>query len=1092
MSLLSGILQSQAPAKQDATSTIQTLCLRLTSSTLVEDRRAAVMGLRSFARDYKEQVASNGLRGLITTLSNDKADEETVKFILETLLLLFDRKEGQQQESIDEDIALWLADEFTQKQGNIEILIELLRGYDFFVRLNCLKILQAILRYRPERTQDSFITTGGAIPALVEILDDKRDAIRNAAILLLIHVADGNTDIQKLICFEHAFSRVFGIIELEGGLVGGIIVEDCLELLSSLLAFNGTTQNDFRENGFMRSLANLLTLNNEEEVADYTYAQRNINIVRTLAVVRLFVLPGGSSTKENQKALFATGASEQVLNIAFSPKIELDVRAEALRACADLINGNEEQQRNFAGLQVPYLNPSEASSEQLNGEPPLVYVIEALLDLALLASSTEAFNARMGAVQCLESYFEGNGVIRTHFLKRAIEGHLNGEDETANILSTLIDFTPESRRDPYRIWFASVILLHLVYGMDEAKDELVALKWGDEEAGEEVVTAVQAISGNLIAALNNPESYDARIPVAYLMLLCSLFYEYNPAVDDFLSEGASLQSIVLSAIQQSADSNPLVQGLCALLLGIIYEFSSKDSPIPRKSVHSILGNRVGRDQYMLRLERLRRHPQVRDFEISPQWHAGKMGDPNVFFSHTFIDFMKDNFTRVLRAFDKDPGMETHRMTLNGMLEHGITMEKFESLQEQLAMKDADLTQVQNELLILQQKVAQHEQELSNSRQQSLTELQARDQQHQSDFAKIQADFKAALDQNQAESANIIATLEQEITRLQDEIESVRLAREHESQLIQARVKETIANIVAREEEKTVEAVNAANERFAIELTEEREKTQRQINGYLAQLDEVQRNFAALQKEYQDIQGRLQEAEGRAAKQLEELQNKHAELQEEYQITAENLRTVESRMADEGKSYHEQIDGLMEEVAHLEEAAARSQGAHKKELDALREELSKETDTLKEEAEKAKQEAETVKQQAEGLKQEAETSRQQAEQLKEESERLKEEAEKLRQEADKFKQEAENAKQEAERSKQEADKAKASLSVAEKSVKENSTKADELQTQLDDLLMVFADLEEKRAKDKARLKDLGQEVSDDEDDEDDEEEETATA
>src|SRR5690606_6317740 len=111
---------------------------------------------------------------------------------------------------------------------------------------------------------------------------------------------------------------------------------------------------------------------------------------------------------------------------------------------------------------------------------------------------------------------------RLHFLNRAIEGHLSDEEEPANILSTLIDFTPEARRDPYRTWFASVILLHLIYGLDDAKDMVTALKWGDEEAGEEVVTAVQAISGNLIAALNNPESYDVRIPVAYLMLLCSL------------------------------------------------------------------------------------------------------------------------------------------------------------------------------------------------------------------------------------------------------------------------------------------------------------------------------------------------------------------------------------------------------------------------------------------------------------------------------------------------------------------------------------------------------------------------------------------
>lgn len=217
-------------------------------------------------------------------------------------------------------------------------------------------------------------------------------------------------------------------------------------------------------------------------------------------------------------------------------------------------------------------------------------------------------------------------------------------DEPANVLSCLINFSPESRRDPYRIWFASVILLHLIYGLDAAKDLVTALKWGDEEAGEEVVTAVQAISGNLVAALLSPESYDARIPVAYLMLLCAWFYEYNPGVDDFLNEGSSLQTIVFSAISQNADSNPLVQGLCALLLGIIYEFSSKDSPVSRKSIHSILAARVGRDQYMLRLERLRRHPKVRDFEISPQWHIGKLGDPDVFFSHTFIDFLKDNFS----------------------------------------------------------------------------------------------------------------------------------------------------------------------------------------------------------------------------------------------------------------------------------------------------------------------------------------------------------------------------------------------------------------------------------------------------------------
>lgn len=95
MSLIPAFLQSaQAPPKQDATSTIQTLCLRLTTATLLEDRRAAILGLRSVARDYQELVASEGLRGLIATLNRDRDDVDSVKAVLETLLTLFVRDDA--------------------------------------------------------------------------------------------------------------------------------------------------------------------------------------------------------------------------------------------------------------------------------------------------------------------------------------------------------------------------------------------------------------------------------------------------------------------------------------------------------------------------------------------------------------------------------------------------------------------------------------------------------------------------------------------------------------------------------------------------------------------------------------------------------------------------------------------------------------------------------------------------------------------------------------------------------------------------------------------------------------------------------------
>ena len=89
-----GILQGQTPAKQTATDTISTLSSRLLSATLLEDRRAAILGLRSFAKQFPASVASGSLRGLISSLAKDVEDVDTVKVVLETLLMLFNPDEN--------------------------------------------------------------------------------------------------------------------------------------------------------------------------------------------------------------------------------------------------------------------------------------------------------------------------------------------------------------------------------------------------------------------------------------------------------------------------------------------------------------------------------------------------------------------------------------------------------------------------------------------------------------------------------------------------------------------------------------------------------------------------------------------------------------------------------------------------------------------------------------------------------------------------------------------------------------------------------------------------------------------------------------
>ena len=52
---------------------------------------------------------------------------------------------------------------------------------------------------------------------------------------------------QKIVAFENAFERLLSIVAIEGYSSGGIIVEDCLNLLLNLLRNNISNQNYFRE-----------------------------------------------------------------------------------------------------------------------------------------------------------------------------------------------------------------------------------------------------------------------------------------------------------------------------------------------------------------------------------------------------------------------------------------------------------------------------------------------------------------------------------------------------------------------------------------------------------------------------------------------------------------------------------------------------------------------------------------------------------------------------------------------------------------------------------------------------------------------------
>lgn len=721
------ILESQAPAKQNATTTISTLSGRLQSATLLEDRRAAILGLRSFAKVYPASVASGALRSLISCLNNDVEDVDTTKVILETLLMLFNPDESSPEAS--DDIALWLADEFTQRQENITALLDLLDAYDFFSRLYSLQLISAISSARPERTQECVYTAPLGVSRLVAVLEDKREAVRSEGLLLLTALTPSSPDLQKLVAFENAFDRIFGIIDSEGALThGGISVQDCLSLLANLLRMNVSNQSYFRETGSVKKLASLLSEAIREQdlpdgVPEWARPQRDKNVWGLLAVLRLFLVRGSLGTQANQMSFWQSGVLTQVLDIAFRESFDVPIRAEALVTGADLIRSNTSLQEGFAQRDV--LSPRQEVLQlngHANGQAPrsTVNVISGLLDLALAPSSTYAFDVRLSACECLKAYLCGHAAIRLHFLRRAIEGHTSDQVETDNIITILLD-DPESSHgvDPYRSWISAVLLFHLLYEDFDAKNIAMSVAEGDAENGEEVITCIQKLSSNLISGEQKHE--DPRVSIGYLMILCGWLYEDHDAVNDFLGEGSSVQSIV-QLITRNSPSRILVSGLCAFLLGIIYEFSTKDSPIPRATLHQILTTGLGREQYVDRITKLREHTMVRDFEVLHQGFASSLpgGLPEVYFDRTFVDFLKDNFSRVTRAVDRPPGIEV-AVVANG-IQKGVSRELVDSLKSQVDAAEQTIQKLESGKLTLERKLGQEQADHRKAKDSATVEL----------------------------------------------------------------------------------------------------------------------------------------------------------------------------------------------------------------------------------------------------------------------------------------------------------------------------------------------------------------------------------
>lgn len=792
------------------------------------------------------------------------------------------------------------------------------------------------------------------------MLDDPRDAVRNEGLVLLTNLSRSSSELQKLFVFEDAFTKVFGMIQADGGLLqGGVVVQDCLSLLANLVRFNASNQTNIREMGHIARVASLLPGGNkskkprfsQDEEDDWTSPQSDKNVWGLLAILRMFLVKGSAGTPQNQTAFQKHGLLRQLLNIAFDPATVMPIKIEALNTCADMIRGNPRLQEGFAQEQVrPMIEPVPNGASTPNGVRS-VYVIEALLNLVLTPAPNDLFNLRNAACECVRAYFYNHLQIREHFLNRAIGGHEEG-DETANALSILMAGPQGSEStDPYRLWFASTLIYHLIVGDIRSKNTLMQVKEGDAESGEEVVTCIQTLTANLVASLQLEE--DERISIAYLMLLTEWLFEDAAGVDDFLGEASSLQSLVQATLTPGEDRT-IIRGLCAALLGVIYEFSTRDSPVPRRELQPVLTTKLGREKYLDAISELRQHPLVRDFEVLPRTNDGGGSLPKVYFDEMFIDFLKDNFSRLTRAIDRNPNIEQHQS------HEGVDRDVVDALRNERDEKEQTIQELRTQLMTLEQNLgqeqAQHRKTQQAAEEQRTTLKKINDKLHDDldkEVAVKAREHKQAMLESENKYNLRVVDLNNKLQQASKEasINIARARQESEEKLhaankarddIERRL--DVSEKVRQDEAIKYRSVDQAQQQLRTEnakLKDSEQKLQKQIEGTEAQIKKLKQDHEAqLSKSKQDYEAQLKQLRSdkdSLQSSVDRLKSENQGLRTQIQDQTWKVKDAEEKVRKAESSARGSKEGKERELKSLQEklrAAEKSTEEKQTELDDL--------------------------------------------------------------------------------------------------------------------------------------------------------------
>ncbi|XP_054812586.1 golgin candidate 6 isoform X2 [Prosopis cineraria] len=605
-----GLVFGNENSSSNEDSYIERLLDRISNGKLAEDRRNAITDLQLVVSESHSAQLAFGAMGfpvMLGVLKEERDDIEMVRGALETLVSALNPINHVKESSNEVQPALMNSDLLSREAESISLLISLLTEDDFYVRYYTLQLLTTLLTNFPQRLQEAILTIPRGITRLMDMLMD-REVIRNEALLLLTHLIREAEEIQKIVVFEGAFEKIFSIIKEEGGSDGGVVVQDCLELLNNLLRNSSSNQILLRETIGLDSLISILKLRG----SSFTQ-QKTINLLSALETTKLLIMGGSEADPgkdSNRQANKTTLAQKKILDYLLMLGVEnqwapVAVRCEAMRCIGDLIAGDS---KNLDAL----------GSKFLGEEPQVEPALNSILRIILRTSSMQEF------------------VAADYVFKSFCEKNVDGQSMLA---STLIPQPYPMNRAPLEedvnMSFGSMLLHGLTWGETDGDLEICSraasvlshvlkdnLHCKERVLQIEIEAPVPSLGGPeplmhrmvkylaLASSMKSKEgkssaSGNSYVEAIILKLLVTWLADYPNAVQCFLDARPHLTYLL--ELVSSSSTTVCIRGLAAVVLGecVIYNKSS-ESGKDAFAIVDALSQKVGLSSYFLKFDEMQK------------------------------------------------------------------------------------------------------------------------------------------------------------------------------------------------------------------------------------------------------------------------------------------------------------------------------------------------------------------------------------------------------------------------------------------------------------------------------------------------------